>query len=578
MLLLFEVFFEGVAMSQAAAVGLHKDALSQLGLKEDLFSVLGMKPVFFNSWANQVQLIEHLVLFSNVLMVMSAQRGAGKTTFSQFLAQSLPKDISCIPLSAKALALDPEELLRIIGKELKISVNGEYLSDKLDSIYRHARSLGKHWLFVIDDADLLTEDNLRLISELIGLSKDNEAYLHFFLLGHQRLTAKIRELSMQSMNCQSHVLALASLKVEEIRLYLNHCYSHVRGEPAQLPLSERELENLKESSNGNIAYLKVSCCELLNRKYIAKAAPVVTSNVKVQNKWIIMVSGLMLLLIMISFFFGKESSLNFEKRSLRPQVKEQEESYQAINFAHVREEFEKSHRLREMRKEAALAAPALREDEQEVVLEKPIRKPRVSQSSLQKHQVKVPFEKPVVKTQVSENLNSEPSFNEQSAALEAAREKLEENAKPVVLDKVVVMPTLAPKVVEPVKVVKKAIPVKKSQVSVKPATKIAQKPKTKTNTSAKVIQKSADEIKYAIQLIGSSSLDSVKTFVFQRKLQKEVVYYQTKHQGKPWYVAVMGPYSDKGKAKDKLAKLPTSVKKYTPWVRSTKGLGKPKNL
>jgi len=47
-----------------------------------------------------------------------------------------------------------------------------------------------------------------------------------------------------------------------------------------------------------------------------------------------------------------------------------------------------------------------------------------------------------------------------------------------------------------------------------------------------------------------------------------VYSYQTKRNGKPWFVAVTGPYPDKNAARSAIGRLPKTLRDNNPWLRS----------
>ncbi len=548
-------------MSLETLKPLSQDALQSLGISGDLFETSNMSPVFFNGWQNQTQLIEHLVLFSNVLMVMSAKRGSGKSTFISLLIETLPDEIEKVVLPSDALAMENNELIRLIGKALHCSVNGHAMKEKLESLHQRSQELKRHLLFIIDDADQLTEDNLATISALINLSSDNEGYLHFFLLGFQRLKAKVRDMSTREASCQSHVLELAPLKVDDIKLYLNHCYSHVKGEISELSLKDDELEGVRARSDDNIAYIQTNCRALLNRKFSEKFEPE-APGFKLNRKWLGAIGGLLLVLIMVNHFSGKERPLIYQKKSISTNIFSSQEA-KPINFDSVKEEFERSHQKHlEKRAELTGTGQSLQDESIHEQLHPFPQKNRsyftpTAMTSKTHETIAVPT----------------PSKEEEQAAIEATRSSLIAEPPTALIDKVVVLPS--PSLSKPRLVAKvQKVPAQKEEAS----TNTVKKAPVAQPKFAKSLPKARKPGGYAVQLVGASTLDSVKTYVYQRNLQKQVVFFKTQNKGKSWYVAVLGPFKSKTDAYAKLKSLPSNVRKNKPWVRSVAGLGHPTTL
>jgi DamX protein len=100
---------------------------------------------------------------------------------------------------------------------------------------------------------------------------------------------------------------------------------------------------------------------------------------------------------------------------------------------------------------------------------------------------------------------------------------------------------------------------------------------TKTDRAGKSISFSIDEERllsaksttFATQLFASYSEKSAQTFIQDNKTKVgALLYYRTEYKGKPWFVVVSGPFESKDIARAEVAKLPASLRKQKPWVRS----------
>ncbi|KEY58664.1 SPOR domain-containing protein [Serratia sp. DD3] len=78
--------------------------------------------------------------------------------------------------------------------------------------------------------------------------------------------------------------------------------------------------------------------------------------------------------------------------------------------------------------------------------------------------------------------------------------------------------------------------------------------------------KSAPGSHYTLQLSGASRSDTLNAFAKQQNLQHFTVY-ETKRDGKPWYVLVAGNYASSEEAKRAIATLPAEVQAKKPWAR-----------
>lgn len=78
--------------------------------------------------------------------------------------------------------------------------------------------------------------------------------------------------------------------------------------------------------------------------------------------------------------------------------------------------------------------------------------------------------------------------------------------------------------------------------------------------------KTAPGSHYTLQLSSASRSDTLNAFAKQQKLPHFMVY-ETKRDGKPWYVLVSGNYASSAEAKRAIATLPAEVQAKKPWVR-----------
>lgn len=81
-----------------------------------------------------------------------------------------------------------------------------------------------------------------------------------------------------------------------------------------------------------------------------------------------------------------------------------------------------------------------------------------------------------------------------------------------------------------------------------------------------VVIKATPGSHYTLQLSGASRPDTLNAFAKQQNLQNFMVY-ETKRDGKPWYVLVNGSYASSAEAKRAIATLPAEVQAKNPWVR-----------
>ena len=77
---------------------------------------------------------------------------------------------------------------------------------------------------------------------------------------------------------------------------------------------------------------------------------------------------------------------------------------------------------------------------------------------------------------------------------------------------------------------------------------------------------------FAVQLSASRSEANISAFVGQLTGKQPVGYFETRHQGGPWFVAVLAPFSDRDQATRAISALPEKMRSNQPWIRSVAGI------
>lgn len=73
---------------------------------------------------------------------------------------------------------------------------------------------------------------------------------------------------------------------------------------------------------------------------------------------------------------------------------------------------------------------------------------------------------------------------------------------------------------------------------------------------------------YTVQLLASHSEANLKDFISSLEIEQASGYFETQYNDKPWFVAVIGDFSDRADAATAIAGLPEKLRSYRPWVRS----------
>ncbi|WP_371833052.1 SPOR domain-containing protein [Halopseudomonas sp.] len=69
-------------------------------------------------------------------------------------------------------------------------------------------------------------------------------------------------------------------------------------------------------------------------------------------------------------------------------------------------------------------------------------------------------------------------------------------------------------------------------------------------------------------MLGSRSEDAARSFIAKHAGVKDLGYFETTHQGAPWFVVTQGIYSSRQAAQAGVAALPAVLRDSKPWPRS----------
>jgi len=84
--------------------------------------------------------------------------------------------------------------------------------------------------------------------------------------------------------------------------------------------------------------------------------------------------------------------------------------------------------------------------------------------------------------------------------------------------------------------------------------------------------KSRDKNHYTLQLLGVSTEESAHNYILRHKELKPLYFFQNKKNKGQWYSIIYGDFANKEKALEASKRMPSSLGKLKPWVRSFDGI------
>ena len=73
---------------------------------------------------------------------------------------------------------------------------------------------------------------------------------------------------------------------------------------------------------------------------------------------------------------------------------------------------------------------------------------------------------------------------------------------------------------------------------------------------------------YALQVLGTRSRQAAVDFIGKHTGVADLRYFETRHEGQPWFVVTQGAYAGREQAQQAVSRLPQPLRDQKPWPRS----------
>jgi len=455
--------------------------------------------------------LHHLARYSNQLLVVTGPEGSGKTLLRQALVASSNKDaVQCVVLSAREFAAE-DALLGYICQA--VNAEGRDVGSLLQKA-QTSEAVGIQLYLVVDDAQALESSALTMLAEIA------EAGAHaprVFLFGdEQQLQPLLEPLQYAGEGGVVHSVALQPLDIPEAREYLGQRLEGA-GQGIEL-LADEQIVLIHQRSQGwpgkiNSVARQVML-EAMERAPVAAAERARRGGFPVRT---LAALALVAVGVAAAWYMGD-----------KPQEPET----------------------------TVLALP------------EPIPEVRLSGD-----QVVEQAPAPAAPLPAGPVVDASSTAAEQDLAPEIAATADDGVREPTpAVPAVATAPEKPPAPPRPAPVVEPAeaespAPTEKRAATPPPEPEV---PKAAATTGAHNAdwyrQQSAG--RYTVQLLGTRSEQAAITFAAKHAEVKDIGYFETVHQGAPWFVITQGSYGGRQAAQSGVAALPESLRNSKPWPRS----------
>lgn len=507
------------------------------------------------SLPSQLQLLErlqHLIYLSSSMLLLSGEKGAGKSTISEQLANKLPKQLQQVYLSLSA-----GSTVKKLRQQLITQLFNDPLFNPDDPLVDTFQRLNVqqpehgHRLIIIDNAKHLPEPFFIELCELLAAIQQSQRQLNLLLLTEPKvveaLLGKVEtELASNLAKKVEFVeLTVEALPYKEAEALLQHCFQE-QGYQAQLQHQDA-LQQQISSCMGNPHKL-IKLAERLSVGNINSANP---SWLKSTLPSLV----LMLFLTVIVVLLGKYLYTHFIDNN---------DSLQSIEVSKQPDYAE------QVPKQLSQADGAAKSDETSEVL---AGKWQQKSEALQLEQSSSESQK---------TINTAHNSNEHLAELPEEQETQVEQEAPLLTIKNETLDG------QPVNVLNK--PISNSEATTSTSPQQLEQQETSSQQQAQQLTPEQDSAQpqlpllsdtklllaksqnnYTLQLSGMASLQSLTRFANKHQLPQDNVFvYQTIRNNEPWYVVIYGEYDTIRSAQLAAKNLPASFSKINAWVKSWK--------
>ena len=474
--------------------------------EENLISIAAFAPpALAESQYKQLELLQHLSLYSELIILLSAEHGMGKTFIAKALLASREAPDQNLMLEAD-FSLSYLDILHKLAEFFDLAESSSDLESKENQIITHCMQLADEdqgsMLLIIDQADQLANETLEDLNNLALLAPNA---LHLMLLATPEFEEKLVHLS--EPQAPVHVMEVEPLTEQEAETLLVQAYP-------EKEWTAEQAEYILQQGVGNPGKILYVAQQLMMGKKPSNQASSVGSKFPITHIAAMLLIASALIMSYLYQSGTSEPELVSGNELIAIPTVIPATSADALNFTPT-----------EVSVDSETQIHADQVDEE---IDFNFVETNGSLPELSKTEALTPIEKTDSEESIEKDvLVSNLLINNQQATVETKAN-----------------------IVEPTKI--------EGSQNID---------KLYSADESKLLQ--AGNSTFVIQLFGSHSKKSATLFAKTYSSSKtKLVIFQTQHQGKPWHVVVAGPYENRAIATRQSKYFPENIRKQNPWIRS----------
>ncbi len=212
----------------------------------------------------RLNMLEHLTRYSELLLIITAPKGMGKTSLLQRFVLNTDEDTLVSQVNASPM-MDADTLLQAIAHGFGLTIKDNDPGALQNALYYHLADLhhkDKTPLLVIDDAHVLPQAALETLFNLADAEASDGNLLRIILFSDPQIETMLQSPAIRGLRERvTHSMEIPPLDEEQTVGYIRHRL-HTAGLQGKLPYSDKELHKIFRNSDGIPARIN-ECAHLI---------------------------------------------------------------------------------------------------------------------------------------------------------------------------------------------------------------------------------------------------------------------------------------------------------------------------
>ncbi len=534
------------------------ERLADLGLTTDPFASDTPLESLFPGAMRRASLdqMQLLARESEDIVALTGPAGSGKTTLGDFFARHADRDQVVARIRATLLTT-PSQLLEDMFKAFVLDFPEQAtLADLKAALQRYFAALHRQSrtvVLIVDSAHELGDDALSLLTKL-ALNDNHDATFHLLLLGEPSLLDMLDyTCPMREGQPQFTAVQLPAFSLEETRAYLRYRLSgagYNQDDAARtLPYSNRQVERIHKLSGGIPAAINARASDLLGDGGLDLLDLLPSLPAELPRPYVYATAGALAVIVLVALLVGGNEDPELAQSNLSEPVPIPLEPLNTIRTV---------------------------DDALDVDTD-----PAIGDNVATGLATGIPLTTPLDTSDAPASQTNADTANAEPAAAAANLTSAtpEASATPSVAPARAVATAPAATAASPVSSASTPAPATTPARAVaattpapastpaRPAAAASTSDATAPLASQHTRIRALPANQFTVQLLGSTSRANVEDFV-RRHASTPLYWFETRNQGNPWFVVMMGAYPSRAAAQTASSGLSGELGRLEPWIRS----------